>query len=56
VTWTEVERGVEIDDFRLDNLPARVAKLGDLWAPVVAPKDRVPLDRFVGAKARGRRS
>jgi bifunctional non-homologous end joining protein LigD len=55
VTWTEVERGVEIDDFRLDNLPARVAKLGDLWAPVLAPKDRVPLDRFVGARARGRR-
>jgi len=50
VTWTELERGVEIDDFRLDNLPERVARLGDLWAPVVAAKDRVSLDRFVGGQ------
>jgi bifunctional non-homologous end joining protein LigD len=52
VTWTEVERGVEIDDFRLDNVPARVAEVGDLWTPVLAPEDRVPLDRFVGGKGR----
>jgi bifunctional non-homologous end joining protein LigD len=50
VTWAEVEGGVEIDDFRIDNAPARVAKLGDLWAPVLAAKGRVKLDRFVGGK------
>jgi bifunctional non-homologous end joining protein LigD len=55
VSWAELERGVEIDDFRLDNLPARVAKLGDLWAPVLAAKERVRLDRFVGPKTRAPR-
>jgi bifunctional non-homologous end joining protein LigD len=47
ITWEEVERGVKIDDFRIDNLPARVAKLGDLWAPVLASKGRVKLERLL---------
>lgn len=44
VTWAEVDRGVEIDDFRLDNVPARLARLGDLWAPLLAPDGRVSLE------------
>jgi bifunctional non-homologous end joining protein LigD len=48
VTWEEVERGVQIDDFRIDNLPARVEELGDLWAPVLAPRGRVKLERLLG--------
>ena len=44
VTWKEVERGLAIDDFRIDNLPARVAELGDLWEPVLASKGRVRLE------------
>ena len=47
VTWEEVERGVEIDDFRIDNLPERVRSLGDLWAPVLAPRGRVKLERLL---------
>jgi bifunctional non-homologous end joining protein LigD len=47
VTWKEVERGVTIEDFRLDNLPSRVEKLGDLWAPVLATKGRVKLDKLL---------
>jgi bifunctional non-homologous end joining protein LigD len=35
VTWQEVERGVAIEDFRLDNVRERVGRLGDLWAPLV---------------------
>ena len=35
VTWKEVERGVEIEDFRIDNVRGRLAKVGDLWAPVL---------------------
>ena len=46
VTWAEVERGVVIDDFRIDNVPARVRRLGDLWAPLLAAKGRVDLQRF----------
>jgi bifunctional non-homologous end joining protein LigD len=38
VTWEEIERGVKIEDFRLDNAVERVKKLGDLWKPVVGKK------------------
>src|SRR5690349_357047 len=34
VTWREVERGFEVEDFRLDNVPARVRRLGDLWKQI----------------------
>ena len=34
VDWDEVEGGVEIDDFTLANARARIAKRGDLWAPL----------------------
>jgi bifunctional non-homologous end joining protein LigD len=47
VTWKELEKGIEIDDFRIDNLPARLAKVGDLWAPVLAAKNRVDLTPFL---------
>ena len=44
VTWDELAAGVGIDDFRLDNMPARVRAIGDLWAPVLAPDDRFALE------------
>jgi bifunctional non-homologous end joining protein LigD len=47
VTWSEVERGVAIDDFRMDNVPARLAKVGDLWAPLLAKRGRFRLDSLV---------
>jgi bifunctional non-homologous end joining protein LigD len=50
VTWEELERGAGIDDFRLDNVPARVAKLGDLWAPLLAEKGRFRLEALLGAR------
>jgi bifunctional non-homologous end joining protein LigD len=34
VTWEEVEDGVRMEDFRLDNMLARVTRLGDLWQPL----------------------
>jgi bifunctional non-homologous end joining protein LigD len=34
VTWKELAGGIAIDDFRMDNVPARVKRVGDLWAPV----------------------
>jgi bifunctional non-homologous end joining protein LigD len=48
VTWEEVERGMAIDDFRVDNVPARLAEIGDLWAPLLADKGRYDLRQFVG--------
>src|SRR4029077_15594287 len=36
VGWKEIERGIRIEDFTVKNVPARVAKLGDLWKPLLA--------------------
>jgi bifunctional non-homologous end joining protein LigD len=47
VTWNEVEQGFEIDDFRIDNVPGRVRRLGDLWKPLLASKGRFALNRLV---------
>lgn len=47
VTWEEVERGIRIEDFTMKNVPARVRKLGDLWRPLLAERNRVRLERFV---------
>jgi bifunctional non-homologous end joining protein LigD len=47
VTWDEVERGVEIDGFRVDNVPDRLRARGDLWLPVL-DDERVDLLRMFG--------
>ena len=47
VTWTEVERGIRIEDFTVKNVPARVRKLGDLWKPLLRARGRFDLGRFV---------
>jgi bifunctional non-homologous end joining protein LigD len=44
VTWAEIEKGIEIDDFRLDNVPARVKRIGDLWKPLLASRGRFKLE------------
>jgi bifunctional non-homologous end joining protein LigD len=46
VTWEEVGRGVAIDDFRIDNVPARVARRGDLWAPLLSSRGRFDLAAY----------
>ena len=38
VTWKELPK-VEIEDFTLHNVPARLRKIGDLWAPVASVED-----------------
>jgi len=47
VTWAEVEKGIEIEDFRVDNVPARVKKLGDLWKPLLVARGRFKLERVL---------
>jgi bifunctional non-homologous end joining protein LigD len=47
VTWREVAKGIRIDDFRIDNVPARAAKLGDLWAPLLEESGRFSMENFV---------
>jgi bifunctional non-homologous end joining protein LigD len=49
ITWKELEHGVRIEDFRIDNVRQRVKKLGDLWAPLLTRKGRAKLASFYGA-------
>src|SRR6185369_5281244 len=51
VTWDEVEEGVRIQDFRIDNVVERVSELGDLWKPVIAAKKRFDLRKVLEAKS-----
>jgi bifunctional non-homologous end joining protein LigD len=45
VSWDEIERGVEIDDFRIDNMMDRIAQAGDLWKPLAAKRGRFTLPK-----------
>jgi bifunctional non-homologous end joining protein LigD len=47
VTWDELEAGATIDDFRLDNVPARVRERGDLWAPLLSGRGRFRLEALL---------
>jgi bifunctional non-homologous end joining protein LigD len=47
VTWEEVERGVRMEDFTMRTVPPRLAKLGDLWKPLLAQRGRVSLERLL---------
>src|SRR4051812_1467179 len=47
VTWEEIERGIEIEDFRVDNMPARVRKLRDLWKPLLQQTGRFRLEKLL---------
>jgi bifunctional non-homologous end joining protein LigD len=52
VTWKEVEDGVEIHDFRVDNVRERLAKVGDLWKPLLLAKGRTDLGKFLESTTR----
>lgn len=47
VQWRELERGVKIEDFRIDNVMARVRRLGDLWKPLLAKRGRFKLEVYL---------
>ena len=47
ITWRDIEKGVEIDDFRIDNVPSMLARTGDLWAPLVAKTGRARIERWI---------
>jgi bifunctional non-homologous end joining protein LigD len=49
VTWAEIDKGIRIEDFRLDNVRARFAKTGDLFKPLLRKTGRVELGRFLSS-------
>jgi len=46
VTWKELGAGVKTEDFLIDNVRARLAKVGDLWAPLLVNRGRFDLGRL----------
>ena len=49
VTWQEIEHGLAIEDFRIDNMRARVRDAGDLWKPLLSPIGRLDLTPLLNA-------
>ena len=49
ITWTELKKGVRIEDFHIGNLRQRVKKVGDLWAPLLAVNGRARLESLYEA-------
>jgi bifunctional non-homologous end joining protein LigD len=47
VTWKEIEKGIRIEDFTMQNVPARVAAKGDLWKALVEKRGRYNLGKFL---------
>ena len=47
VTWEEIEGGVRIEDFTIENVPARVRDVGDLWKPLLGQKGRFNMEAFL---------
>jgi bifunctional non-homologous end joining protein LigD len=43
VSWREIERGLELTDFTMKNVPKRLARIGDLWKPLLAKRGRTDL-------------
>ena len=41
--WSELEQGCELTDFTIFNVPDRVARLGDLWKPLLSSRGRFNL-------------
>jgi bifunctional non-homologous end joining protein LigD len=48
VTWDEITKGIETEDFRLDNVSMRIKQVGDLWKPLLERRGRVNLEAFAG--------
>ena len=49
LTWDEVSAGASIEDFRVDNVRERIARVGDLWKPLIAARGRTNLEQFLSA-------
>jgi bifunctional non-homologous end joining protein LigD len=47
VAWREIDAGVRVEDFRLDNVRARFGKTGDLFKPLLLKTGRVDLSRYL---------
>jgi bifunctional non-homologous end joining protein LigD len=51
IAWQDVARGVRIEDFTMQNVPARVKKIGDLWKPLLAARGRFNLGSLMATSS-----
>ena len=56
LAWKEVADGASIEDFRLANVRERIARVGDLWKPLLAAKGRTDLRTFLSPRGARRRA
>jgi bifunctional non-homologous end joining protein LigD len=47
VTWEEIEKGICIEDFGIDDTRERIHSLGDLFKPLLLKRGRVALEKLV---------
>ena len=47
VKWEELEKGIKMEQFRMDNVPARLRRLGDLWKPLLSNRGRFRLEVYL---------
>jgi bifunctional non-homologous end joining protein LigD len=47
VTWDEIDTGVKIEDFRMDNARGRFDTVGDLWKPLLQKSGRTNLRKYL---------
>ena len=52
ITWDELAGGASTEDFRIDNVPSRIGRVGDLWEPVDAKRGRFDLAPLLAAARR----
>jgi bifunctional non-homologous end joining protein LigD len=51
VTWEEIERGIQIEDFHIRNMRQRIEKVGDLWKPLAQQRGRFNLETLMRGAA-----
>ena len=44
VAWEEVESGISVEDLTIENMPARITRLGDLFKPVLRQRSRCRIE------------
>lgn len=47
LTWDEVERGFEMEQFNIDSMSERLHLVDDLWKPMIGKRGRVQLEKFL---------
>ena len=45
--WSEVDKGIRIEDFTLENVRPRLRARGDLWKPLLGVRGRTNLETFL---------